>query len=169
MGPSKRVLVVDDCADTAESLAMLVRLWGHEVWAAHDGPSALAAAEAHRPEVILLDIGLPGMSGHEVARQLRTLMAGRPLLLVAITGFGREQDRQRSREAGFDVHILKPFDPNTLKALLAEAPSAAPLPRDRLPPDIAAGPACCLRQDNLRLSRAADYNGGAWKRDNYCV
>jgi signal transduction histidine kinase/DNA-binding response OmpR family regulator len=114
-----RVLVVDDNRDAAESLAMLLRLDGHEVRLAHDGPAALDAAGDFRPEVVLLDIGLPGMSGHDVARRLHGGHGGAPPLLVAMTGYGQEEDRRRSREAGFDHHLVKPVDPQVLRQLLA--------------------------------------------------
>jgi CheY-like chemotaxis protein len=120
--PRRRVLVVDDNVDAAVSLArVLERHEGQEVRVAHDGPSALEAAEAFRPEVVLLDIGLPGMDGHEVARRLR----GRPeferALIVALTGWGQESDRRRSGEAGFDHHLVKPVDPDELRGLLGDA------------------------------------------------
>ncbi len=118
-GPSRRVLVVDDNRDAADSLAILLRLTGHEVRTAYDGPAALREARAWRPEVVLLDIGLPGMSGHEVARRLREERPAEELLIVALTGYGQEEDRRRSQEAGFDLHFVKPVDPNALRDLLA--------------------------------------------------
>jgi signal transduction histidine kinase len=117
--PPRRVLVVDDNRDAAESLAVLARLWGHEVRVAHDGPSALAAAAEQRPHVILLDLGLPGLSGVEVARRLREDPAFADTLLVALTGYGGEEDRRRSRDAGLHLHWVKPVDPAALQALLA--------------------------------------------------
>ena len=119
MAPAQRVLVVDDNVDAAESLALLLRLSAHEVQVVHDGARALAAAPAFRPHVVLLDIGLPGMNGLEVARQLRRLPECDGAMLVAVTGYGQEEDRQRSREAGFDCHLVKPVNPNDLQALLA--------------------------------------------------
>jgi signal transduction histidine kinase/CheY-like chemotaxis protein len=113
----KRVLVVDDQADAALSLAWLLKAWGHEVYVAHDGPAALEAAQAHAPELVLLDIGLPGMDGHEVARRLRT-NARNGLQIIALTGYGREEDRSRSREAGFNDHLVKPIDPEDLRRML---------------------------------------------------
>jgi PAS domain S-box-containing protein len=115
----RRVLVVDDNVDAAESIGMLIRLWGHEVRVAYNGPQALKAAEEYRPEVVVLDIGLPGMSGYEVARQLRQRPQFEKALLVAVTGYGQDEDRRRSGEAGFDHHLTKPVDPDTLHALLA--------------------------------------------------
>jgi two-component system CheB/CheR fusion protein len=124
----RRVLVVDDCRDSADSLALLVGLWGHEAWAAYDGPSALVAAARHRPDVLFLDLALPGLSGFEVARRLRA--AGvRPPLLVALTGFGREEDRRASAEAGFDLHLLKPAEPEELMRLLNTQAGDGPPPR----------------------------------------
>ncbi len=118
--PRRRILVVDDNVDAATSLARLLsRLMGQEVRVAHDGPSALEVAEEFRPDLVLLDIGMPGMDGHEVARRLR----GRPeferTLLVALTGWGQEQDRKKSSESGIDCHLVKPVDPAALGALLA--------------------------------------------------
>jgi CheY-like chemotaxis protein len=119
-GPSKlRVLVVEDHADTAESVAVLLRLHGHEVDVAPDGPAALRIAAQNPPDVALLDIGLPGMNGFEVARRLQEQPAGKKPLLVAVTGYGREEDRRRSEQAGIDLHLLKPVDPEQLKKLLA--------------------------------------------------
>ena len=119
-----RVLVVDDNRDAAQSLAVMLRLSGHEVQVAHDGPAALSAAERARPDLVLLDIGMPGMSGLEVARRLRALPWGRAVLLVAQTGWGQEEDRQRAREAGFDLHLTKPIDHAALMKLMP-APAAA--------------------------------------------
>ena len=116
---SRRVLVVDDNPDAAESLALLLRVEGHEVRTAHDGPAALKAATEFQPEVIFLDIGLPRVSGYEVARQLREQLGLKKVLLVAVTGYGQEEDRRRSREAGFDAHLTKPADPAALHELLA--------------------------------------------------
>jgi CheY-like chemotaxis protein len=119
-GPApRRVLVVDDNVDAAESLGRLLRLLGHEVAVAHDGPAALDAFAAARPEVVFLDIGLPGMDGYEVSRRLRGSRAGSDALLVALTGYGQDEDRARSREAGFDHHLVKPVDPAAIEDLLA--------------------------------------------------
>jgi CheY-like chemotaxis protein len=115
-----RVLVVDDNLDSAEMLATLLRLWDHEVEVRHDGPSAIQAAQAFRPDVLVLDIGLPGFDGCEVARRIRQQAdAGRPCL-VAITGYGHDEDRRRTTDAGFDYHFTKPVDPERLQALLAQ-------------------------------------------------
>ncbi len=118
-GTHHRVLVVDDNADLADSLALLIRWWGHEVSVVYDGPAALAAARAQHPDVVLLDVGMPRMSGYQVARQLRQQWEPDRMRLVALTGYGRPEDRRRSREAGFDCHLTKPVDPEVLKRLLA--------------------------------------------------
>ena len=110
---------MDDQPDAARSLARLLKSWGHEVHVAHDGPEALQAAQAHGPEVVLLDLGLPGMDGHEVARQLRGHNGGGPRI-VALTGYGRDEDRRRSQEAGFADHLVKPVDPEELRKSLGE-------------------------------------------------
>ena len=115
--PVSRILVVDDSIDSAETLGELLKIWGHDVRLAHDGETALAAAREYRPEVILLDIGLPGMDGFAVATQLRKDgLAGR--LLVALTGYGEQQDRDRAQDVGFDHHLVKPVDPDSLQKLL---------------------------------------------------
>jgi signal transduction histidine kinase/ActR/RegA family two-component response regulator len=114
----RRVLVVDDNRDLAESLGMVLRLWGHDVKVVYDGPGALAAAREYRPDVIFLDIGLPGLDGYEVARRLRGPLGFRDARVVAITGYGREEDRRKAREAGFDMHLTKPVDPEDLQKLL---------------------------------------------------
>ena len=117
----RRVLVVDDSRDSAESLALLLELKGHEVRVALDGPAALEAARGFLPEIVLLDIGLPGMDGYEVARRLRAGrdgIDGEGMLLVALTGYGQDEDRRRSREAGFDHHLVKPVDFDELARVL---------------------------------------------------
>lgn len=113
-----RVLVVDDNVDAAVSLSMLLKLEGHEPIAVHDGTAAVEAAEKHRPDVVLLDIGLPQMNGHEVCRRLRALPNGTELVIVALTGWGQEEDRRKSKEAGFDAHLVKPVHDSTLAWLL---------------------------------------------------
>jgi CheY-like chemotaxis protein len=115
---SRRVLIVDDNRDSAESVALLLKLLGADIHMTHDGPSALAAIDSFRPEVILMDIGLPGMDGYEVARRIRQRSELDHLTLIAITGWGQEDDRRRSREAGFQHHLVKPADPAALQALL---------------------------------------------------
>jgi PAS domain S-box-containing protein len=118
----RRVLVVDDNVDAAESLVELLTIWGHEATSSHDGPSALAAVAKLRPEVVLLDIGLPGMNGYEVASQLRAIPDNPVLLLAALTGYGQPGDRERSAAAGFHVHLTKPVDAARLRELLSELP-----------------------------------------------
>jgi len=119
---SLRILVVDDNRDGAESLALLLRLGeGHQTRVAHDGLQALEAAGEFRPEVVLLDISLPGgMDGYEVARRLRATPETAGALFVALTGFGREEDRRRSREVGFHAHLVKPVDPDLLRGVLQQ-------------------------------------------------
>jgi PAS domain S-box-containing protein len=116
--PGRRILVVDDQADSTDSLALFLRLRGHDVRTAHDGPSALEEIERYRPEVVFLDLGLPGMSGYDVARRARMRTDLDPMRLVALTGYGTDGDRQKTRDAGFDVHLAKPVDPRRLDDLL---------------------------------------------------
>jgi CheY-like chemotaxis protein len=124
-----RVLVVDDNVDAATSLALLLKLDGHDVALAHDGPAALVAARTFNPKVILLDIGLPGMSGYEVARELRRDPAFSETTLIALTGYGQAEDRRRSKTAGFDHHLTKPIDDEALAAVFDSVPDiAAPTP-----------------------------------------
>jgi CheY-like chemotaxis protein len=113
-----RILVVDDNQDSADSLAMLLQLSGHEVHTAHDGLEAVEAATQLQPDMILLDIGLPGLDGYEAARRIRGQQRDKDLKLVALTGWGQEEDRRRSEEAGFDAHMVKPVDLATLSNLL---------------------------------------------------
>lgn len=117
---ARRVLVVDDNRDSADSLAMLLRLSGHETHVAYDGLEAVDAAATLRPDVILLDIGLPTLSGYEAARRIRAQRSGDGLLLVALTGLGQEADRRRSKDAGFDAHLVKPVDYAVLVKMLVE-------------------------------------------------
>ncbi len=121
---SLRVLVVEDEATVAEMLVMLLGLWGHTVQAVHDGPSALAAVQSFQPAVVLCDIGLPGMNGYQLARHLCQQAGANKPILVAMTGYGQEEDRRSAQKAGFDHHMTKPVDPNALEALLAECVSA---------------------------------------------
>ena len=115
---SRRLLVVDDNVDAATTQAAVLRLLGHEVAVAFDGESALEKARAFQPEIVLLDLGMPGMDGFEVARQLRASQGGEAVKLVAQTGWGQEEDRRRTREAGFDAHLAKPVDVAALEQLL---------------------------------------------------
>ena len=121
IGPSQRVLIVDDNVDSAESLAVLLRQSGHEVRTTHDGPSALDLTSSYRPEVVLLDIGLPGMDGYEVARRLKQQPGMQAVSLAAVTGYGQEEDRRRSREAGFDYHLVKPVDLAALQEVFTKS------------------------------------------------
>jgi CheY-like chemotaxis protein len=118
--PGLRVLVVDDNHDAVETLAMLLGLWGHDVRLAADGPSAVETAVAHRPDVVLLDISLPGMSGYEVAERLRADPDLRDTVLVAMTGHGQPEDKRDTRAAGFTLHLVKPVEPDRLRKLLAD-------------------------------------------------
>jgi signal transduction histidine kinase len=114
-----RVLVIDDNIDMARALASLLTLLDHQAWTAHDGPSGLEAARIHRPQVVLLDIGLPGMDGYQVAERLRREEFGKSIRLVAVTGYGQEEDRERALSAGFDQFVTKPVDYATLLTLTA--------------------------------------------------
>jgi signal transduction histidine kinase/ActR/RegA family two-component response regulator len=116
-----RVLVVDDNTDAAEMLTMLVEFQGHATERAHSGPAAIEAADRFRPDVVFLDIGLPGMDGYQVARELRRREGRAAALLVALTGWGSDEDQNRAREAGFDHHLTKPADPEAIASLLARA------------------------------------------------
>ncbi|MGH8587062.1 MAG: ATP-binding response regulator [Gammaproteobacteria bacterium] len=115
----RRILVVDDNPDTADSLGMLLRMMGNEVHMAHDGLEAVGAAAAFRPDVVLLDLGLPKLNGYEAARRIREQDGGTDMVLVAVTGWGQEEDRRRSKEAGFDHHMTKPVEFAALQKLLA--------------------------------------------------
>ena len=121
---ARRVLIVDDNRDAAESLAMLVEHGGHTAFLAYDGTGALAAAERERPDIVLLDIGLPQMNGHDVCREIRKASWGRTMRVIALTGWGQDDDRRKSREAGFDAHLVKPVDYDALLAQLAGASPA---------------------------------------------
>ena len=118
-GPSLRVLVVDDNVDSAKSLAMLLKSCGHDVRTAYDGPTGLKAVIDWQPNIVLLDIGLPGLDGFEVAKRIRQQTVLQNVVLVAMTGYGQESDRQRSHEAGFDHHLVKPADFEKVKQILA--------------------------------------------------
>lgn len=118
MNTPKRVLVVDDNKDAAESMSMLLEMWGHRVLYAYDGPTALETARKWQPEAVFLDIGLPGMDGYQVAERLRELPKGKDAILIAITGYGQEDDRRRSRRAGIDHHLVKPVAPDALRSLI---------------------------------------------------
>jgi PAS domain S-box-containing protein len=115
-----RVIVADDNKDAADALAMLLELSGHEVRVAHGGRAALSLAQTFRPDVVILDIGMPDLSGYEVAEQLRREPWGESIMLIALTGWGRDDDRQRATAAGFDQHMTKPVDPEKLEALISK-------------------------------------------------
>lgn len=117
--PRRRVLVVEDDVSAAELLALLLRRWGQEVWVAHTGERALTMAREHEPDLILLDIGLPGMDGYEVVRELRAQESARASIAM-LSGYGQVTDKERSEEAGADHHLTKPADPEALRALLRE-------------------------------------------------
>ena len=129
-----RVLVVDDNVDAAVSLGMLLKLSGHEVRLAYDGLAALQQAIDFRPELVLLDIGMPGMDGYEVCRHFRQNADIRNVTIIALTGWGQEEDRQHAREAGFDLHIVKPVEPSVLQRLIESLPECPP-PSTTLDPD----------------------------------
>jgi CheY-like chemotaxis protein/nitrogen-specific signal transduction histidine kinase len=114
----RRILIVDDNRDSADSLAMLLEITGNKTYMAHDGVEAVEAIEQYRPEVVLLDIGLPRMDGHEVCRHVRAQPWGKNILMIALTGWGQEDDRRKSQEAGFNGHLVKPVDYDKLLELL---------------------------------------------------
>ncbi len=118
MSKAKRVLLVDDNVDAAESLAQLLSLSGHDARTAGDGGQALRLAQEFHPEVVFCDLGLPGMNGYEVAKELRLLPFGREIVLAALTGYGQPSDREKSAEAGFDAHLVKPVDPSVIESFL---------------------------------------------------
>ena len=117
--PRARILLVDDNVDATSIMRIMLELDGHEVRVLNEGAGAVAAVRAFRPDLVLLDIGMPGMDGYEVARQLRADGGEATPMLVAVTGFGRAGDAHRSREAGFDHHLAKPVDREALQALIA--------------------------------------------------
>jgi CheY-like chemotaxis protein len=119
---SFRVLVVDDNRDAADSLAMILELNGHKIRVANDGEQALGLAGEFRPQVVFLDIGMPGKNGYDVARELRRSQTASQAVLVALTGWGAEDDRARSRDAGFDHHLTKPAEMAAVERLLAQLP-----------------------------------------------
>jgi CheY-like chemotaxis protein len=113
------VLVVEDNEDARESLTLLLRLGGHDVYAAANAEETLARVDSIRPDVMLIDVGLPGMDGYDLARSLRARPEGREIGLVALTGYGQAEDQRRARVAGFDLHLTKPVDPGRLAQVLA--------------------------------------------------
>lgn len=124
-----KILVVDDNHDSALSLAMMLSIMGHETRTAHDGESAVTSAEAFLPDVVLLDIGLPKLNGYEVAQRIRESAWGKSMFLIAVTGWGQDEDRQRSSDVGLNLHMVKPVEPSALEKLLSELrvePRSAP-------------------------------------------
>jgi PAS domain S-box-containing protein len=119
---NRRILIVDDNFDSAESLATLLEITGNNTSMAHDGLAAIEAIEKQRPEVVLLDIGLPKLSGHEVCRRIRQESWGKEIIVIALTGWGQEEDRRKSKEAGFDGHLVKPVNHDELLKLLSSLP-----------------------------------------------
>jgi CheY-like chemotaxis protein len=117
--PSRRIVVVEDHADARAALEMVLHLEGHRVRTVADGREAVDVILAEQPDVAFVDIGLPGIDGHEVARRLRAAPGGRDLVLVALTGYSRPDDARRAREAGFDAHLVKPVDVDELGRMLA--------------------------------------------------
>jgi CheY-like chemotaxis protein len=122
--PARRVLVVDDNVDAAEGLRMLLELQGHVVQAVQDGPSALRQMERFDPEIVLLDLGLPGMDGIEVGRRVRAMPGRDSALLIAVTGWGKDEDKERTEAAGFDDHLTKPIDLDDVSSILARVPES---------------------------------------------
>jgi CheY-like chemotaxis protein len=114
-----RIVVVDDLADAADSLAAMLQMMGHDTRTAYDGVEAVQAVAAFKPEVVFLDIGLPKLNGYDAAVSIRAQPGGKQVVLVAVTGWGQEQDRRRAADAGFDHHLTKPVDPQTVEALIA--------------------------------------------------
>ena len=121
----RRVMIVDDREDAARMLGLVVAQAGHKVQLAFSGEEALALGATFRPEVVLLDLGMPKMDGYEVARRLRRRAWGKKLMLVAVSGWGQDEDQRRTREAGFDRHLVKPVDLDALGELLAAGPPVA--------------------------------------------
>jgi two-component system, sensor histidine kinase len=119
----KRILIIEDDSDNREMMRILLELSGHEVHDAGDGPSGVEMAARLEPQVVLIDIGLPGLDGYEVARRIRAKLRDRARL-VALSGYGRREDRQRAFGAGFDDHLVKPADPERLASIIAGAPGA---------------------------------------------
>lgn len=123
-GPRKRrFLIVDDLEDSADSLALLLREWGNEVSTAYNGEEAVALTARFRPDVILMDLGMPILNGYEACRRIRELPEGKEIVLIALTGWGRDEDRRQTEQAGFDFHLVKPVDPAALMALLEQLPT----------------------------------------------
>jgi CheY-like chemotaxis protein len=118
-GPQRRILIVDDSRDIASSTAELLAMLGHETFTAHDGEEAVALVNRLKPSIVLLDIGLPKRSGHEVASWIRAQPGGADVLLIALSGWGQKDDLRKSREAGFDLHLVKPVELETLAEIIS--------------------------------------------------
>jgi CheY-like chemotaxis protein len=118
---ARRILIVEDSEDSRDMLRLYLVESGHQVYEAVDGPRGLEAALRVRPEVALIDIGLPGLDGYEVVRRIRATPEGKKIFLVALTGYGQPEDHRRARQAGFDAHLAKPFDRDRLVTLLSQA------------------------------------------------
>jgi CheY-like chemotaxis protein len=138
-GAGRRVLIVEDNPDARRLMHRLLQLWGYDTRVADDGPSGVEAALAHRPVVALIDLGLPGIDGYEVARRIRAGSGGAAVRLVALTGYGELEDRDRAADAGFDLHLLKPVHPDRLLQALVEL-GGPPPPTSPLPGGIQASP-----------------------------
>jgi CheY-like chemotaxis protein len=151
-----RVLVADDDRDAADSLSMLVKIWGHKVWVACDGAAALEMASAYQVDVLLLDIAMPTMDGCQVARQLRRQARFEDTLLIAITGWADQAHRLLAAEAGFDLYLIKPVEPSTMEVLLV-------LEQDRLAHSSAALLAT-PRRDGIHSDSATHRNGDGWRQ-----
>ena len=123
---SRRILVADDNPDLVDSVVMLLESAGHHVRGVPDGEAAVTAAREFRPDVVLLDIGMPRLNGYEAARQIRAEEWGRKMFLVALTGWGQDSDREHARAAGFDVHLVKPVDPALLHRVVAGGAGSVP-------------------------------------------
>jgi CheY-like chemotaxis protein len=119
-----RILVADDNEDAAKTLAMILRIMGNDVQVAHDGLAAVKAAGEFRPDTVFLDIGMPRLNGYDAARQIREHPEGKDIVLIALTGWGQEEDKRRSQEAGFDLHMVKPVDPAALEKLFVDVPQS---------------------------------------------
>jgi CheY-like chemotaxis protein len=124
--PKYRILVADDLPDSADSLALMLRVWGHEVQTAHDGLEAVQAAAVFRPDVAVLDIGMPKMNGYEAARHIRQQTWGKHAVLIALSGWGQPEDRRRTAEAGFDHHLVKPVEPASKPSMLRTTSALTP-------------------------------------------
>ena len=123
----RRFLIADDLKDSADSLAMMLKLLGHDVQTAYDGKAAVAAAESFRPDVAVLDLGMPKLNGYEACRQIRSQEWGKPICVIAVTGWGQDEDRRRTQAAGFDHHLVKPVEAGVLMSLIESLPKSRPV------------------------------------------